>query len=149
MTRDEVIAALRAQEAALKRAGIRHVGLFGSTARGAAHPGDMDLLIALDDAKPTRCSTTAGCNGSWPNSSGPTSFWRLSRCRRCDCARAWSGSWYVPSDTPVDALEDILENIARIERFIGAPAGRPRGATVPRHRVGGHPRSGQLAPARV
>ena len=25
----------------------------------------------------------------------------------------------MPSDRPVDALEDILENIARIERFIG------------------------------
>lgn len=51
MTRDEVIATLRAQEPALKRAGIRHVALFGSTARGAADPGDVDLLIAFDDAK--------------------------------------------------------------------------------------------------
>ena len=51
MTRDQVITTLRAQESDLKRAGIRHVGLFGSTARGAAHPGDVDLLIAFDDAR--------------------------------------------------------------------------------------------------
>jgi predicted nucleotidyltransferase len=51
VTRDEVIARLRAQEPELRRAGIRHVALFGSTARGAAHPGDVDLLIAFDDAK--------------------------------------------------------------------------------------------------
>src|SRR5215207_9952932 len=51
VTRDEVIATLRAHEEELKRAGIRHVALFGSTARGAEHPRDVDLLIAFDDAK--------------------------------------------------------------------------------------------------
>lgn len=44
-----VIAALRAHEPALRAAGVVHVSLFGSTARGEATPAsDVDLLAAFD-----------------------------------------------------------------------------------------------------
>jgi predicted nucleotidyltransferase len=48
---DRVIAALRAHEAELRRAGIRHVSLFGSVARGdAASDSDVDLAAEFDPA---------------------------------------------------------------------------------------------------
>jgi predicted nucleotidyltransferase len=47
---DRIIAALRAHEAELRAAGVRHVALCGS-ARGEAEPdSDVDLLIDLDPA---------------------------------------------------------------------------------------------------
>jgi uncharacterized protein len=46
---EQVIAILRAHEAELRRAGIRHVSLFGSVARGDAEvDSDVDLLVDLD-----------------------------------------------------------------------------------------------------
>jgi uncharacterized protein len=46
---DDVIAILRAHEAELRAAGIRHVSLFGSVARGDAGPdSDVDLAVELD-----------------------------------------------------------------------------------------------------
>jgi predicted nucleotidyltransferase len=46
---DTVIAALRTHAAELRQAGIRHVGLFGSIARGEASPdSDIDLVAELD-----------------------------------------------------------------------------------------------------
>jgi predicted nucleotidyltransferase len=49
LTPDAVIAALRAHAAELRQAGIRHVGLFGSLARGEAGPeSDVDLVAELD-----------------------------------------------------------------------------------------------------
>lgn len=48
MNRDEVIGALRAHEPELKAAGIVHLSLFGSTARGDERPNDIDLLAAFD-----------------------------------------------------------------------------------------------------
>ena len=49
LTPDAVIAALRAHAAELRQAGIRHVGLFGSIARGDAGPdSDIDLVAELD-----------------------------------------------------------------------------------------------------
>jgi len=45
----EIIASLRAHAAELRRAGIRHLSLFGSVARGEAGPdSDIDLLVELD-----------------------------------------------------------------------------------------------------
>lgn len=45
---DELIAALRAHEAELRAAGIRHLSLFGSVARGDAGAGsDVDLVAEL------------------------------------------------------------------------------------------------------
>jgi uncharacterized protein len=49
LTPDAVIAALRAHAAELQRAGVRHLGLFGSLARGeAAAHSDVDLVAELD-----------------------------------------------------------------------------------------------------
>jgi predicted nucleotidyltransferase len=49
LTIEAVIATLRAHAAELQRAGIRHVGLFGSLARGEAGPNsDIDLVAELD-----------------------------------------------------------------------------------------------------
>lgn len=46
MERDEVIARLRRNEAELKRLGVEHLYLFGSTARGAAREdSDVDLFF--------------------------------------------------------------------------------------------------------
>lgn len=51
LTADEVIATLRAHAPELWQAGIRHVGLFGSLARGEASPAsDIDLAVELDPA---------------------------------------------------------------------------------------------------
>jgi uncharacterized protein len=48
-TADDVIASLRAHAGELRRAGIRHLSLFGSVARGEAGPdSDVDLLVELD-----------------------------------------------------------------------------------------------------
>jgi uncharacterized protein len=44
-----VLRALQASAAKLKRLGVRHLSLFGSTARGTARPdSDVDLLMELD-----------------------------------------------------------------------------------------------------
>ena len=46
---EHVIATLRAHEAELRRAGIRHLSLFGSVARGdAGASSDVDLAAELD-----------------------------------------------------------------------------------------------------
>jgi hypothetical protein len=46
---EDVLAILRAREAELRAAGIRHLSLFGSVARDDAGPdSDVDLLVQLD-----------------------------------------------------------------------------------------------------
>jgi hypothetical protein len=46
---EQVIATLRAHEAELRHAGIRHLSLFGSVARGDAEANsDVDLAAELD-----------------------------------------------------------------------------------------------------
>ncbi len=52
MDRDEAIARLRRHEAALKRLGVEHLFLFGSTARGEAR-ADSDVDLFLDYRKGT------------------------------------------------------------------------------------------------
>jgi len=48
-TADEVVASLQAHATELRAAGIRHLSLFGSIARGEAGPeSDIDLAIAID-----------------------------------------------------------------------------------------------------
>ncbi len=48
---EHMIATLRAKEAELRRAGILHLSLFGSVARGDARPdSDVDLLVEFDPA---------------------------------------------------------------------------------------------------
>jgi uncharacterized protein len=51
MNRDEIIARLRENEAALKRRGVAHAALFGSRARGDQGSGsDTDIMIEFDPA---------------------------------------------------------------------------------------------------
>lgn len=51
MTREAVIAILRAHEAALRQKGVAHAALFGSLARGEAGPdSDIDIMVELDPA---------------------------------------------------------------------------------------------------
>ena len=50
MQRDAAIAALRAHEAELKRLGVDHLYLFGSTARGEARE-DSDVDLFFDHAE--------------------------------------------------------------------------------------------------
>lgn len=50
---DRVIAALCAQRDALEAAGVAHLSVFGSTARGEP-ASDVDICVELDDAKRAR-----------------------------------------------------------------------------------------------
>ena len=47
MDRDQAIATLRHCAPELKAAGVVSVSLFGSTARGEADPGDVDVAVRL------------------------------------------------------------------------------------------------------
>lgn len=50
MSRDLILAKLRAQEAELRTFGVARLSLFGSVARNEAGPdSDVDLLAAFDD----------------------------------------------------------------------------------------------------
>jgi predicted nucleotidyltransferase len=47
---DDVIAALRANQQALREQGVLHAAVFGSVARGEARPdSDVDIMVDLDD----------------------------------------------------------------------------------------------------
>jgi uncharacterized protein len=49
MTRDDIIARLRENEAALRARGVAHAALFGSRARGNARPdSDTDIMVEFD-----------------------------------------------------------------------------------------------------
>ncbi len=51
MTRDGLIARLRAEEAALRRVGVAGLSLFGSAARGEDGAGsDIDVLVRFEPA---------------------------------------------------------------------------------------------------
>jgi predicted nucleotidyltransferase len=51
MTKQEIIARLRDNEAALRALGVTHAALFGSRARGdAGADSDTDILVELDPA---------------------------------------------------------------------------------------------------
>jgi predicted nucleotidyltransferase len=53
MTKDQVIATLRAHEDELHRRGVLHAALFGSVARGEQTPNsDIDILIELSPEAP-------------------------------------------------------------------------------------------------
>ena len=49
MDRDQAIATLRHCAPELKAGGVVSVSLFGSTARGEAAPGDIDVAVRLGD----------------------------------------------------------------------------------------------------
>lgn len=49
MTREDVIAVLKAHELELRKQGVAHAALFGSLARGDARPdSDIDVMVELD-----------------------------------------------------------------------------------------------------
>jgi len=49
MNREEIIARLRENEAALRQRGVAHAALFGSRARGDQRPeSDTDIMIEFD-----------------------------------------------------------------------------------------------------
>ena len=51
MSREEIIARLRENEAALRQRGVAHAALFGSRARGDQQPqSDTDIMIEFDPA---------------------------------------------------------------------------------------------------
>jgi len=51
MDRQDIIARLRENEAALRKRGVRHAALFGSCARGDERPdSDVDIMIEVDPA---------------------------------------------------------------------------------------------------
>jgi predicted nucleotidyltransferase len=51
MSRDEVVATLKAHERDLRAAGVVRLSLFGSTVRGDGRPdSDIDLLASFDES---------------------------------------------------------------------------------------------------
>ena len=50
MDRDQVIAILRIHAPELKAVGVVSASLFGSTARGEKHPGDVDVAVRLTES---------------------------------------------------------------------------------------------------
>ena len=51
MNREQIIARLRENEAALRKQGVAHAALFGSRARGDQRPeSDTDIMIEFDPA---------------------------------------------------------------------------------------------------
>jgi hypothetical protein len=62
---ERVVAILRAHEAELRRAGVQHLSLFGSVARGDAKVDcDVDLLVELDPGPISGCSPSERWSGS-------------------------------------------------------------------------------------
>ena len=49
MTRDEILATLKAAKPELRAKGVKRAALFGSRARGDARPGsDIDVMVEID-----------------------------------------------------------------------------------------------------
>ena len=61
MNRQEILAKLRENEAALRARGVGHAALFGSRARGDARPdSDIDIMVEFDPAAHVTVFNCAG-----------------------------------------------------------------------------------------
>jgi predicted nucleotidyltransferase len=61
MSREHILATLRAHEAELRAAGVVHLSVFGSVARGeATDASDVDLMAEFDPAKQQTLFTLGG-----------------------------------------------------------------------------------------
>ena len=61
MDRDQVIAVLRSHEAEFRAAGVEHLRLFGSTARGEqTNASDVDIVVDLGHSRPWTLFSFAG-----------------------------------------------------------------------------------------
>jgi len=61
MNREHIVATLRAHETELRAAGVVHLRIFGSVARGEANDrSDVDLLAEFDPAKRQTLVTLGG-----------------------------------------------------------------------------------------
>jgi len=70
MDREHVIAILRRHEPQLKAAGVVHLSLFGSTARGDRRAdSDIDLLAVFTDRNVYRCWISPVFRWSYPRCS--------------------------------------------------------------------------------
>jgi uncharacterized protein len=53
MARDEIIARIKDKEDVIREAGVAHLAIFGSRARGDARPeSDLDVLVDIDPSLP-------------------------------------------------------------------------------------------------
>ena len=113
---------LRAHEPELRASGVVSLSVFGSVARGEERrDSDLDVMVRLtEDASRdgfayfgriealTIVSRTLSAGLSM-SSSSPSA--------RTGCAASSRKKARVPSEKPLGRLEDILDNIVRIERF--------------------------------
>ena len=76
MTREEAIAILRRHEPELKAAGVVTASLFGSTARGEADPGDVDIAVRFADS-----FSTGGYDYFWQREQLRESLSKLLGCK--------------------------------------------------------------------
>ena len=121
-TADQVIATLRDHAAELRQAGICHVGLFGSLARGEASPAsDIDLVVELDPAARIGMIRLAGIERRLVEILG----WRVDLLpepiEHPVFVPMWIGIGGMSSShDPAVCLADILDNIERIRSYVGA-----------------------------
>jgi uncharacterized protein len=64
MNRDEILARLRENEAALRQRGVAHAALFGSRARGDQHV-DPDARITVFDYAGPKFTSLICSTGAW------------------------------------------------------------------------------------
>jgi len=76
MDKQDILARLRENEAALKARGVSHAALFGSRARGDNRPdSDIDILIDLAPEAPSACGNTPASKPTLPACSKDPSTW--------------------------------------------------------------------------
>jgi uncharacterized protein len=107
---DQVIAALRAHEAELRRAGIRHHSLFGSVARGdAAEDSDIDLAAKFDPAAEMDLIRLVTFERRIGDSLGRAIEILPEPVENAACALMFSGIAELPSrHDPADSLRHII-----------------------------------------